>query len=491
MILTEEETRKIINNPAALNELKKNLAESSLYYFARFAWGELFQGRKFIDNWHIEAVCEHLEAVYNNEIQFLLINIPVRCMKSLLISVLFHAWGWVKDPSLQFLTLSHDEMLATRNGVDARGLILSDWYKQNWGDRVTILPDQAQKTYYKNTAGGHRLSKGINTKITGHNCDIVLADDPHSGIDVISKVEREKTIESFKGQVMTRFNNADTARAVITMQRLHFEDLSAVYENDPDWEHLCIPMEYENENRSRTSLHFKDPRKEKNELLWPERFPQKWLDRFKPPKYPATHFASQFQQRPTPLEGGIIQHDWIKFYVELPEIKSLVWSWDTAIKAGQENDFSVGTLWAVCSNGYYLIDMYREKVEYPALRRMVEGLYNSAKNEYSKINEVLIEDKASGQQLVQDFKALRIPVIPMMPGKTMAKTKIERLTFCSSQFEAGKVYLPKEKPWVIEVVNELTQFPNAPHDDIVDSITQFLSRKMYKSGDGPRIRRLR
>lgn len=487
-MINDKLLKEIASNPAARLELEQQLSEKSLYYFARFAWNHMLQGRVFKDNWHIHAICDHLEAVYENDINYLLINIPVRCMKSLLVSVFFPAWCWVKDSTLQFLTISHDKELATRNGVDARDLILGDWYQGNWGNRVKIKSDQAQKTFYKNTSGGHRMSRGVMTKITGHNCDIAIADDPHSSIDVISKTQRHKVIESWQSQCMMRFNDPDNPRAIITMQRLHHEDLSAMYENDPNWSHLCIPMEYDCEDRSRTFLDFKDPRTEKGELMWPDRFPQDVLDTHKPPRRPAAHFASQFQQRPTPDEGDIIKSDWINFYKTLPEYRYMYWSWDTAIKDGEENDFSVGTLWAITDNGYYLVDMYREKLQYPNLRKMVKLKYDQSRDDYSKIKQILIEDKASGQQLLQDFKAMRLPTIAMMPGKNMAKSKIERLQFCSSQFEAGNVYFPEDKPWIVEVIDELTQFPNAAHDDIVDTITQVISKDMYKSKDGGKVR---
>ncbi|MEN6621513.1 MAG: phage terminase large subunit [Smithella sp.] len=168
----------------------------------------------------------------------------------------------------------------------------------------------------------------------------------------------------------------------------------------------------------------------------------------------------------------MIKSEWIKTYKELPYVNYYVWSWDTAIKKGQHNDYSVGQLWAVCHNGFYLVDQWRNKVEYASLKNMVKSLYAQTPS-----SEVLIEDKASGQQLIQDLKSdSTLPVIAMMPGKNMALDKISRVQIISPTFEAGKVYLPEGKPWLAEYIMELTNFPEVEHDDQCDATSQAIKR---------------
>lgn len=186
-------------------------------------------------------------------------------------------------------------------------------------------------------------------------------------------------------------------------------------------------------------------------------------------------------------DQGIILHDWLKFYDpdELPPYLTYSWSADTAIKEGQENDYSAAQLWGEGRDGFYLVQRWKGKVPYPELKSKIISLYAA-----KPTNEFLIEDKGSGQQLIQDFKGTtRIPVIAMMPGRNMALKKIERVNFVSTLFESGKVFLPDPKkcPWVEEYIRELCDFPHAEHDDEVDATTQYLTRRLTKMRSGAAI----
>lgn len=195
------------------------------------------------------------------------------------------------------------------------------------------------------------------------------------------------------------------------------------------------------------------------------------------PGYLANLQALPYIERMQLLEGnwkinvsdGIVKREWLRYYRELPNVEYYVWSWDTAIKTGQENDYSAGLLWAACQDGYYLVDCFHEKLEYPELKRAVEMLYNKR-----PASKVLIEDKSSGQQLVQDFRRTsRMPVFGVMPGKEIPLDKVTRLQTMSTLFEAGKIFLPHDAPWLADYVHELCGFPNAKHDDLVDASTLF------------------
>jgi predicted phage terminase large subunit-like protein len=176
-------------------------------------------------------------------------------------------------------------------------------------------------------------------------------------------------------------------------------------------------------------------------------------------------------------ENAIIKTEYIVYYDKLPDkVKSYVWSWDTAIEESDQSDYTVGTLWAECADGYYLVDMYRKKVQFPELMRDIQNCFAMR-----KAKAVLVEKKASGHQIVQAFqKKTTIPIIQMVQGKNMGKKKSERLVLTSGLFEAKKVKFPSNKSWMIDVVDELVNFPNATHDDIVDSVTMYLERMMNK-----------
>jgi predicted phage terminase large subunit-like protein len=212
--------------------------------------------------------------------------------------------------------------------------------------------------------------------------------------------------------------------------------------------------------------------------LWKARYNKEDIDGLKA-KLGSYGAAGQLQQRPAPREGGIIKLEWIKTYKELPEVKMYSWTIDSAIKTGSQNDFTVMQYWAMTESGYYLVHMIRQKLEYPELKKVAMSAFVAY-----PASEVLIEDKSSGQQLIQEFQRwTKIPVISMRPGRDMLSTKDERLRQVSPLYEAGKVFAKADASWLIEYMDELSSFPSAPHDDIVDAATQYLSRRQNKSGE--------
>lgn len=208
------------------------------------------------------------------------------------------------------------------------------------------------------------------------------------------------------------------------------------------------------------------------------------------PNYLASLQALPFIERQQLLHGnwkvnikdGIIKREWFRYYRELPNVIRYAWAWDTAIKTGQLNDYSAGQLWAECEDGYYLVERFKDKVEYPELKRIVQQHYDK------QPATVYIEDKASGQQLVQDFRrSSRMPVIPVIPGREIPLSKDERLNLCSPLFEAGKVFLPEGEKWVSDYVSELCLFPNGAHDDEVDATTLYLCQNLMKKKPRARV----
>lgn len=180
--------------------------------------------------------------------------------------------------------------------------------------------------------------------------------------------------------------------------------------------------------------------------------------------------------------AGIIKRDWWKYYTkdELEKLRFIkrVQSWDTAFKKNEENDFSVCTTWEIRQNGFYLIDLWRGRVEFPELKKTVEKLYNDYKP-----NEVLIEDKASGQSLIQELqRETRIPIKAIK----VSSDKIARVHAITPLIESGRVFLPGDAstPLSMTIINECEEFPNGEYDDIVDSISQFLNdAKIVNAGN--------
>ena len=183
------------------------------------------------------------------------------------------------------------------------------------------------------------------------------------------------------------------------------------------------------------------------------------------------NFSSQYQQRPIPVSGNLVKREWLRFYdTDGAPRKYLrvVQSWDTAAKTSELNDFSVCTTWGVDRDNYYLIDVFRRRLNYPDLKRAIV-----AHASRFDADQIVIEDKSSGIQLIQDLQNEGVrTVIEYKPPP--GADKVMRLHACSDRFENGRVFLPRNAPWLDEYMTELVGFPGTKHDDQVDSTTQAL-----------------
>ena len=142
-------------------------AEDSLAEFFRQAWKVMEPGVEYIHGWHIDAICEHLEAVTRGEIRKLLINMPPRHAKSSLVSVAWPAWEWIKKPWMKYLYSSYSMVLSIRDSVACRRLISSPWYQGNWGNVFSLVEDVNLKQRFENTQHGYRIATSVGSAVTG------------------------------------------------------------------------------------------------------------------------------------------------------------------------------------------------------------------------------------------------------------------------------------------------------------------------------------
>ncbi len=444
--------------------LEKFLCEDDLYYFVRKAWPYI-DPAEYIKDWYHQDICYHLEAVFYGDILRLLINIPPRSLKSLICSVFYPVWAWIKKPTEIFLTGSNSLSLATRDAMKARTLMESHWFKRLWGDVIQFKDDQNQKSKYYNTAMGLRQAFSMSSSFIGEGADQIIIDDAMSYTQVLSKMVREEIIDRHNQAVSTRFNNSKTGREIVIGQRLHTDDLPGhLLKNNPEFYHLCIPMRYEVDSAYSYS---DDPRTKEGEILT-NMHTEKSLSKLEK-TMGANAVAGQFQQRPSPKGGLIFKRSWFNYYRELPTVLRWVSSWDTAISEKKTADYSVGGLFAQCENGYYLVKLFRDKVGFAQLLKEFKLFY-----EQQPVSAALVEAKASGQQLIQMLESsddVHIPVISINPQGD----KVFRAELASATVEAGKMYLPENAPWLSDVIDELTLFPNTTNNDIVDIVTQFIN----------------
>ncbi|RGE46657.1 hypothetical protein DZC30_02455 [Comamonas testosteroni] len=450
-------------------DIEAEICRRSLYEFAKRAWHVLEPGKPFVDGWHIHAICEHLQAVSEGQISRLLINVPPRHMKSLLVSVLWPVWDWLRNPSRQFLTASYRERLAIRDALKSRRVIQSTWFQARFGDAFSMQRDQNEKTRYENTHMGHRIlmtpAGGV-----GEGGDILIADDPQNSIKMDSDAYIEATTEWWNVVFSTRLNGP-TSAMVLTMQRLSASDLSSVALETGGWEHLMLPAEFERARACSTSI-FKDPRTEEGQLLWPEFMPLKRINELKA-SLKEYGTAGQLQQRPAPRGGGILKRAHYKFIKRkmLPKFFAHYISFDTAASDNEANDPTGATVWGLSNEagkeGVFKLGQLEEYLTVPELHKRVPA--------YAKqwpAGTILIIEEAgpSGKGLIQQLKAARsgLPIVAYRP--TLGKT--ERARLASTYLEQGKVWLIEDDPDNEYFLSMSDAFPKSKPRDVVDSAIQ-------------------
>ena len=318
------------SRPALLCELRDHKtplerAETSLHEFVKQAWPHVESRVDFVDNWHIAALCRHLEAVTHGEIPQLLINVPPGCMKSLLCAVFWPAWVWgpCRQPDMRWLFISYAQPLSTRDAVRARRLIESTWYQERWGHVFTFVDDQNQKVRYETNRGGWRVSTSNGGIGTGEHPDLLVADDFFNAEQCDSDIARQNGLDWWDGTTTTRGISRNVRRVAIG-QRFHEEDLSGHLLAEGGWDHICLPMEFEPGRMPPTSIGWTDPRTEPGELLWPAIFSE---DRVRDltRKLRPHRAAGQLQQNPTAREGELFKRSWFQT-IDLYELPMSIFS---------------------------------------------------------------------------------------------------------------------------------------------------------------------
>lgn len=457
-----------------LERARAEQASRSLRRFIREAWEQVEPVAQFIDNWHIGAICEHLEALTTGQIQKLVINVPPGHMKSLTCAVFWLSWWWVKEPWIRALHASYANELSGRDSRKTLSLLASPWYQQRYGDRFALTKQTEHRI--ENSRGGLRIASSVGGVGTGERAHVTVNDDLLRANDAHSEAARKSAIEHLRA-MSTRGIVGYPYRELLIMQRLHEDDPTGyLLKADLGFEHLVLPAEYEPHRKCSTSIGFADPRTEEGQALWPEAFSKDDLQSQKK-KLGSYGYAGQFQQRPTPVDGGIFKREWWNYHkVEPAKFLRIVQSWDTAFKKGQDNDNSVCSTWGVTESMWYLLDVWKGKLEFPELKRQAIAL--AAK---WKPNTILMEDAASGQSLIQELR--RETVLPIIAVR-VDRDKIARAYAVTPLIESGRVSLPEESQWLADFLNELTVFPNGAHDDQVDSITQALDYLIHNPTTG-------
>jgi predicted phage terminase large subunit-like protein len=442
--------------------------------FARLCFRELHPRIPFSFGPHVEIIAAKLAAVLDGTSRRLIINLPPRHLKSLLASVAFPAWCLGRNPSIEILCVSYAQELADKLSRDCRRIVASDWYRRVFPTR---LARHQAVTEFETTAQGCRIATSVGGVLTGRGADIIVIDDPLKPEEALSEAHRQGANEWFDHTLYSRLNDKRQGAIVLIMHRLHEDDLVGHVLAQEDWDILRLPAIAEDDESIAVDTRLGPRRfdRRRGEALHPVREPVPMLEQIRR-TIGEYNFAGQYQQMPAPLGGGLVKAAWFKRYApaEQPAFDRVVQSWDTASKATELSDFSVCTSWGISGKDLYLLDVLRRRMEYPELKRAVREQY-----EWFRPDVVLIEDKASGTQLIQELIAEGLHAATRYQPQS---DKVMRMHAQTAMIENGFVHLPDNAPWLAAYLHELTAFPKGRHDDQVDSTAQMLD--WFKRGGG-------
>ncbi len=445
--------------------------------FVERSFYELNPDAVYLHNGHIEVIAEALEQCRTGRLRRLIINVPPRSLKSITASVAFPAYLLGHNPSAQIICASYAQDLSDKLAGDCRSLMMSDMYQELFpatrlASRRTALND------FSTTEKGFRLSTSVGGVLTGRGADWIIIDDPLKPEEALSETQRNSVNDWYDHTLVSRLNDKKTGCIIIIMQRLHEDDLVGHVLPQGDWKVLRFPAIAERDESYTVQTRYSKRTftRREGEALHPERESLEVLARMRD-VLGEYHFAGQYQQAPSPLGGGIIKIEWFKTYTpaEQPaEFDTIFQSWDTANKSSELNDYSVCTTWGILKDHLYLLHVFRQRLDYPDLRKAVKQ-----QAEAYRAKNIVIEDKSSGTSLIQDLRADGVHAVTRYEPKL---EKVLRMSTVTSTIEGGFVHIPAQAYWLAEYLHELSVFPKGKYDDQADSTSQALD--WVKDGAG-------
>ncbi len=423
--------------------------------------------------WYLKAMSHALTDAGAGRTRRLVITVPPRHLKSITASVAFVAWLLGHKPALKIMVASYSHDLARLHSNLTRAVMESSWYQADFpGTRISDRGNRALEL--QTSAGGVRKAVSVGGSVTGFGADLIIVDDCMKADEARSQAVRDDVRAWFDNTLCTRLNDKGSGVIVSIQQRLHEDDLPA-YMLDKGYDHLNLPAIAEKQEQIQVGADRWHARAV-GDLLNPERESVEVLDQLRRDLGPAV-FAAQYQQDPVAPEGNLLRWEWFGTYDEVPErheFLKVVQSWDTGMSAAPTSDYSVCTTWGFHreTRKMYLVDVYRQRLDFPDLKRAVIRLQKQW-----RADAVIIENAGSGISLWQELRASG-PFLPVMIKPT--RSKEERFAGCLAEVEAGNLLLPVDAPWLPAFRSELKAFPNGRHDDQADSFSQFVSYQLRK-----------
>jgi len=452
--LPVEAKKEFLRYKIKLEEKRKESAiKNDFMSFVKYVWPD------FIEGSHHKIMSEKFNKVATGDLKRIVINMAPRHTKSEFASYLLPSWMIGKNPKLKIIQATHTTELAVRFGRKAKNLIDSQEYQKIF--QTKLREDSKAAGRWETNEGGEYFAAGVGGSITGRGADLLIIDDPHSEQDALNTNALERTWEWYTSGPRQRLQPGGII--VVVMTRWNMKDLTgrlinAQKETKADqWEVIEFPAILPN-----------------NKPVWPEYWKLEELESVKA-SLAIGKWNAQYQQNPTAEEGSIIKREWWNLWEkDLPPLYHVIQSYDTAFLKKETADYSAITTWGVfyptedSGPNLILLDVVKDRFEFPELRRVAMEQYN-----YWKPESVIVEGKASGMPLTFELRKQGIPVINYTPSR--GNDKHARVNAVAPLFEAGQIWATDDK-FTEEVIEECAAFPYGDYDDLVDSMTQAVMR---------------
>ena len=471
--MTDVNTLRAVAQARQLAELQRR----DLNYFVWAAFEELQSARSesFERNWHILAITWQLLCMVNGDSRRLLVTMPPRHLKTITITVAFVAWLLGNNPSLKIICITYANILSRKNFEDLKRLLESAWYRRLFPEaRFAFVGNQITTPQ-----GGSVMVSSVEGSITGFGADYIIGDDLMKAADVAYPAMRQTAKDFYQHSMVSRLDNKQVGRIIVVGQRLHEDDVPAHLLEMGTFRHLNLPAIAEEAEQIQIGPKLFHARK-KNDILFPQREPLHILEEIRQEQGPR-YFNAQYQQRPGAEGNNGFNWSWWKTYEERParnELWLVVQSWDFGMSSNINSDFSACTTWGYREGEWYLLDVWRGRLDYNDLKAKVIDhrkrwaadriLIERAGLAYTMFTEFIREERLI--QYVEEYK-------PKVSKELRFDTQIGRV-------QNGSFYLPADAPWLSDFRKEFQAFPNGRHDDMVDTTTQFLHYLGYRAGLG-------
>ena len=458
----QEVTAKRLKLELRLEQLKKiDYSKNNFLYFVKQMWPEFIAGA------HHKIISDKLEGIATGKLKRLIVNMPPRHTKSEFASYLFPAWMIGRKPKMKIIQATHTTELAVSFGRKVKNLLERDDYKEIFPD-AHLSADSKASGRWDTKAGGMYYAVGVGSNLAGRGGDLIVIDDPHSEQTAMSNSGFEDAWEWYTGGPRQRLQPGGAI--VLVQTRWSQKDMTGQLiksmAKDPladQWEVIELPAIMPS-----------------GSACWPEYWSLPDLESVKA-SIPPSKWNAQYQQNPTGEDNAIIPRSWWKRWKKknVPDLKYVIQSYDTAFTKRETSDYSAITTWGVFSPeeggppGLILLDSKKGRWDFPELKGIALEEY-----EYWDPDTVIVEAKASGLPLTHELRNTGIPVVNFTPSK--GNDKVSRVHSVSPLFEAGMVWAPEET-FADEMIEEVAAFPNGEYDDLVDSMTQALMR--YRQGN--------